>query len=174
MPHSMHRDACSLTCSGGACSTISFQSWTRSSTDRSSSSTRGTFRKPLGSPMTAGHLGRDSTRSLLECSTPLVRHHLHESPLERAREQVRRVRAARMGDVLLNQRADDLLVFRRERLEIDRRLAATSRKQSVIVEYVRGSPAHSRGEVATGRSENDDDPPRHVLAAVVSDPLDDG
>ncbi len=42
------------------------------------------------------------------------------------------------------------------------------------IKHVRASPTHAGAKVASGRSEDDDGPTRHVLAAVVADALDDG
>ena len=94
----MQRDAWPRTCSVGACSAISRQSRTRSSTGRSSSSSRATLRKPLGSPMTAATFARRLRGARLEHAPPLVRHHLHEPPLRpspRARASRARFACAR-------------------------------------------------------------------------------
>src|SRR5580698_2743674 len=108
MPQSMHRDACDFTWSDGACTVISRQSWTRCSMERSSSSSRWTLRKPLGSPMTGSHLHRADLGPGLESTAPFVRHHLHEPALDGPGEHLLGIRAPRVVHVLRDERADDL------------------------------------------------------------------
>src|SRR5690606_4424532 len=82
-------------------------------------------------------------------------------------------RAVRACVVLLDESEDEGLVVA-ELLELDHAHVAARRERPVLVEDVGDAAAHARAEVAAGLPEHDHAAARHVLAAVIADPLDDG
>src|ERR1700721_2391875 len=83
--------------------------------------------------------------------------------------------AARQFSVTRDQVSNDLDILAVEqRLEIDRvEIAAFFGEIHVLVENIGDATTHAGCEIPAAAAEHHDQPVRHVLAAVVADPLDD-
>src|SRR5579862_5504015 len=102
-------------------------------------------------------------------------HHLDEvlHGVAPAGEEAPRDGRVRVVEVALDEVAHGLPVVLAERLELDHALVEMALERAVLVEHVRDAARHAGREVAARLAEHDDEPFRHVLAAVVADALDD-
>src|SRR5262245_62559053 len=122
------------------------------------------------------------------CRAPQVRHErvdrsrfrFHDPELADVRAEVREdlfaPRAARLGDVLLDQRFE-MLEMRLHRLrlnatDVDELVVIAIHEVAIEIEHVREPAREPRTEIDTGAPEHAHDTARHVLAAVIARALD--
>src|SRR5436190_9135568 len=108
----------------------------------------------------------------LEHAPVILGHHFDE--LGRVvlpiRKNCRGTRAARVGLVTLDHFPDLLDFVRvREFFESDHLQVATAWELTSLIEDIRNTAGHSRGEIAARRAKNNDSPTSHIFAPVVPD-----
>ena len=104
------------------------------------------------------------------------RHHLHEVRHHQVPvvEDPTAQLAVGMADVGLDHSVHQPdLALVSQRLELDHLHVAVAPEGVLAIEHVGDAAAHPRGEVAPGLAQHHHDPAGHVLAAVVTDALDD-
>src|SRR5207249_3509558 len=188
MPQSMQRAPWRLRTSSGVRSSNSRQCRSRSGTGCLWTFSRSNSRKPVILPMLRAHAScpcfvpsdrREARRLRVEVllgehRAVLDRHDPDEmrDRVLPAREEPPRDRRVRVVVVALDQRADGREVPLVEGVELDHALVAALLERAVVVEHVGDAAAHAGGEIAARAAEDHDQPPGHVLAAVVADAFD--